>query len=229
MRDIDILLKEILCLMKNSDYNDVNRRDKKRAQGGFKMIRTGDVRMNDEGMKDLYVMMLSLQSLQNRGITIKETFHRSVRTLLLWYQQSENMEYLDLALLHVQAYANMGFALDDREDTVRVILEKTGKKKEDFIPRGYLIGKKIRLNKTQVRSMIGRWKPSRENPMTINEVIEEIIDRVKNHAEGRYIYQYSRASGSTQEEPEVYELVINEEESYFYDVKNFRFYTFMEE
>ena len=52
---------------------------------------------------------------------------------------------------------------------------------------------------------------------------------VKNHAEGRYIYQYSRASGSTQEEPEVYELVINEEESYFYDVKNFRFYTFMEE
>ena len=129
MRDIDILLKDILCLMKNSDYNDVNRRDKKRAQGGFKMIRTGDVRMNDEGMKDLYVMMLSLQSLQNRGITIKETFHRSVRTLLLWYQQSENMEYLDLALLHVQAYANMGFALDDREDTVRVILEKTGKKK----------------------------------------------------------------------------------------------------
>ena len=65
--------------------------------------------------------------------------------------------------------------------------------------------------------------------MTINEVIEEIIDRVKNHAEGRYIYQYSRTFGSTQEEPEVYELVINEEESYFYDVKNFRFYTFMEE
>ena len=129
MRDIDILLKDILCLMKNSDYNDVNRRGKKSAQGGFKMIRTGDVRMNDEEMKDLYVMMLSLQSLQNRGITIKETFHRSIRTLLLWYQQSENMEYLDLALLHVQAYANMGFALDDREDTVRVILEKTGKKK----------------------------------------------------------------------------------------------------
>lgn len=67
--------------------------------------------MNDEEMKDLYVMMLSLQSLQNRGITIKETFHRSIRTLLLWYQQSENMEYLDLALLHVQAYTNMGLPL----------------------------------------------------------------------------------------------------------------------
>lgn len=99
MRDIDILLKDILCLMKNSDYNDVNRRDKKRAQGGFKMIRTGDVRMNDEGMKDLYVMMLSLQSLQNRGITIKETFHRSVRTLLLWYQQLQKHGIFGSALL----------------------------------------------------------------------------------------------------------------------------------
>ena len=64
--------------------------------------------------------------------------------------------------------------------------------------------------------------------MAISEVIEEIIDHVKNHAEGRYIYQYSHSSGSTQEEPEVYKLVINEEESYFYDVKNFRCYTFME-
>ena len=74
MRDIDILLKDILCLMKNSDYNDVNRRDKKRAQGGFKMIRTGDVRMNDEGMKDLYVMMLSLQSCRIGGLQSKKHF-----------------------------------------------------------------------------------------------------------------------------------------------------------
>ena len=56
MRDIDVLLKDILCLMKNSDYNDVNRRDKKRAQGGFKMIRTGDVRMNDEGIMHKKIM-----------------------------------------------------------------------------------------------------------------------------------------------------------------------------
>ena len=131
MRDIDVLLKDILCLMKNSGYNDVNRRGKKSAQGGFKMIRTGDVRMNDEEMKDLYVMMLSLQSLQNRGITIKETFHRSIRTLLLWYQQSENMEYLDLALLHVQAYTNMGFALDDREEKRGFYPQRISDRKED--------------------------------------------------------------------------------------------------
>ena len=39
MRDIDVLLKDILCLMKNSGYNDVNRRGKKR---GFYPQRTSD-------------------------------------------------------------------------------------------------------------------------------------------------------------------------------------------
>ena len=34
---------------------------------------------------------------------------------------------------------------------------------------------------------------------------------------------------TTKGDIEVYELVINKDESYFYDVKKFRFYTFMEE
>ena len=31
------------------------------------------------------------------------------------------------------------------------------------------------------------------------------------------------------EDAEIYELVVGREESYFYDVRKFRFYTFMEE
>ena len=44
-----------------------------------------------------------------------------------------------------------------------------------------------------------------------------------------YIYQYHRTDVTTKGDIEVYELVINKDESYFYDVKKFRFYTFMEE
>ena len=38
-----------------------------------------------------------------------------------------------------------------------------------------------------------------------------------------------KADTFIKEDIEVYELVINKDESYFYDVKKFRFYTFMEE
>ena len=65
--------------------------------------------------------------------------------------------------------------------------------------------------------------------MTIGELVDDIIRKVKNHEAGRYIYQYHRTDVTTKGDIEVYELVINKDESYFYDVKKFRFYTFMEE
>ena len=88
----------------------------------------------DEYTKDLYTMMFSLQTLQNQGITIRETVYKSLDKLLLWNKESENSKYLELALLHMQAYANMGFALDEENKTIREILKKTGKTREDFFP-----------------------------------------------------------------------------------------------
>lgn len=178
--------------------------------------------------QEIYVMIFALQTLHNRGITIRETVFESLNHLLQWYHQSNSREYLKLALLHMQAYANMGFALDEQEPVVKELLELTGKDKGDFFPRGNITGRRIKVNKAQIRGMIGKWKPSKENPMTIGEVVDDIMDKIKGHKEGHYIYQYQRKS-SGEEQPEVYELVITREESYFYDVKKFKFYTFTEE
>ena len=120
----------------------------------------------------------------------------------------------------------MGFALDEADLSVQKVLEYTGKTKDDFFPRGNSFGKRIRLNRAQVRSMIGKWKPTKEHPMTIAELVDDIIYKVKTHCEGRYVYRYQRKKA---EDAEVYELVINKGECYFYDVKNFRFYTIVEE
>ena len=35
--------------------------------------------------------------------------------------------------------------------------------------------------------MIGKWKPSKEHPMTIAELVDDIIYKVKTHCEGRYV------------------------------------------
>ena len=49
----------------------------------------------DEYTKDLYTMMFSLQTLQNQGITIRETVYKSLDKLLLWNKESENSKYLE--------------------------------------------------------------------------------------------------------------------------------------
>ena len=53
----------------------------------------------DEYTKDLYTMMFSLQTLQNQGITIRETVYKSLDKLLLWNKESENSKYLELAFI----------------------------------------------------------------------------------------------------------------------------------
>ncbi len=72
------------------------------------------------------------KSAKPRAATIRETVYKSLDKLLLWNKESENSKYLELALLHMQAYANMGFALDEENKTIREILKKTGKTREDF-------------------------------------------------------------------------------------------------
>ena len=69
----------------------------------------------DEYTKDLYTMMFSLQTLQNQGITIRETVYKSLDKLLLWNKESENSKYLELALLHMQAYASRKDIFLERE------------------------------------------------------------------------------------------------------------------
>ena len=199
-----------------------------RDKGGVKVLYVEQTSHTDE-IKDIYIMMFTLQTLQNYGISAKDTIERSLGNLLCWYHESGDKKYLALALQHIQAYTNMGFAIDGQNQTVRDILQEMDKTISDFYPRGIMAGKRIRLNKTQVRSMIGKWKPSRDSPMTIGELVDDIIRKVREHQTGRYIYEYHRTDISSEAGTEIYELVINDGESYFHDVKRFRFYTFMEE
>lgn len=184
--------------------------------------------INGNKTQNLYVMMFTLQTLHNRGISIKETVYGSLENLLQWYNCSLDKKYLELAQMHMQAYVNMGFALDEKVPCIYQILFLSGKKASDFFPRDSLPSKRIRINKAQIRGMLGKWCPTKENPMTIHEVVDDILWKLKNQQEGHYIYQYQKKS-TKEGIPEIYELVINREESYFFDVKNFRFYTFLQE
>ena len=65
--------------------------------------------------------------------------------------------------------------------------------------------------------------------MTIQEVVDDILEKVSGHQIGRYLYTYHRFSVSDDTIPDTYELIIEEEKSYFYDINNFRFYTFIQE
>ena len=39
-------------------------------------------------IKDIYIMMFTLQTLQNYGISARDTIERSLENLLCWYHES---------------------------------------------------------------------------------------------------------------------------------------------
>ena len=87
-----------------------------------------------EEVENMYIMMFSLQTLQNYGISIKETIENSLVHLWRWYQQSGEEKYLALAEQHMQAYVNMGFAIDEKNQTIWDILYVTHQTIDDFCP-----------------------------------------------------------------------------------------------
>ena len=184
--------------------------------------------IKDNEYKEICVMMYSMWTLHYREISLAETLRSSLHMILGWYQNTGDKKLLELIRLHLQAYVNTGNSLNPEMEEIRTALETLGEDQEAFRPDAGFGGRKIQLTRAQVRSMIGRWRPTKENPMSIHEVVDDIIAKVSGHQKGRYLYTYHRFAGSDDEIPDAYELIIEEQGSYFYDVSNFRFYTFAE-
>lgn len=69
--------------------------------------------------------------------------------------------------------------------------------------------------------MIKRWPASPNQKIKIDEVVDDIISKAKNKEIGISYYECSVTK-------DVYELVINENEILFHDLKRGRFFTLLE-
>ena len=69
------------------------------------------------------------------------------------------------------------------------VLKELGTDRKQMFPKKFYRSYPIKHNKSQIRNMIGKWNAA--NCMAISEVVNDIIDKVKNHKEGIYYYQNS--------------------------------------
>lgn len=177
--------------------------------------------------KELMVeaLMMTFGAMHHMGLSIVEVMEQSIQWLILMYNETEDKSYYSILIAEVAAYINMGFSIPQGNAIIDEIMNK-----ENILAEMYELrrGKKVALTKLQVRSMIGKWKPSKESPMSIAEVVDDIIDKVKNKRIGSYQYMYRPFDADARNimKSDRYELVITENESFFWDIKNFKFYIF---
>lgn len=175
--------------------------------------------MNENEICYIDAIKFAAGSLQYKNISVKQTFSDVVSQLYWYYKNLDEKDYLRVAVLHIQAYLEMGFSYEDNLELFNEILKQLGTTRELKFPKKFYASKKIKLNKSQVRSMIGKWPASPHQKMKIDEVVNDIISKIKNKENGIFYYKCAVTEN-------LYELVISTKEIFFHDVARGIFYTF---
>ena len=159
------------------------------------------------------------------GVPREQTLILSMEQLLRFYECNPLEEYLTGALIQIQAYLELGMDYRKHADLFEKILDLCGLDKNEVFPRRYYGAVKVKLNKTQVRGMLRRWVPSRRGGLRIGQVVEDIMEKVSQNEKG--VYYYRNELNDPHMGDDIYELIIEEEDVYFHDIKCDRYYVFI--
>lgn len=170
---------------------------------------------------EIWIMIGILDAIVRKGILLTDVLDKSLDYLVQIYHATSDKRILDTAILQIKAFLYMGGDYAVLCDKFDAVIKQIGISREQIMLQ--YSAKKVGLTRGQVREMIGRWMPSKNNPMKIQDVVDDIIKKVSLHETGRYLYQYKRKDGKW-EELDQYELVIESDYAYFHDIGKMRYY-----
>ena len=172
---------------------------------------------------------LALTGIEEVGLNSEDVLRDSIDWLYERYSASNTKAFLEQAAKHMQAYVQLGFPYEKNEEVFDEILDllQTDRSQIQFLDKNCT--KIIRLNKKQVRSMIGRWSPHLHS-MTINAVVVDIIDKVEHEKDGVYTYSSGRMIDCGRELPkDEYRLIVDGQTAQFFDLRRKLYYTIEKE
>ncbi len=180
---------------------------------------------------------LAVANLQLNGASPKEVIIYSIQYLMeLCYPGQKGKEksqkskqesqkktaILNKAVLLIEAYIELGFAYDSQAELFEQVFCTAGLTADEVLSFKRRSAKKLRLSKSKIDSILGRWNP-KYHSNTKKEVIEDIIEKIRNQEQGEYFY-YSKWKHLEQED--IYQLVVEQDGNYFCHVNQQKYYEF---
>ena len=172
---------------------------------------------------------MAVRGLESRGIVVKNTILNSISYLAEQYMITGNLEYLMAAVSRIQAYLELGFCYEDNAEINDRILMELGTNRSEQFPRRVYNAERIPPVRGRVRLLLGRWTGSAYSTMKVDEIVDDIIRKVSTKEIGRYEY-HSNANPNIKQSgyrnDRIFELYVEEEESFLRDVQTNHYYTF---
>lgn len=177
--------------------------------------------------RDIEAIKLSLIGLPDvTGCSVGQVLVESIQYLL----NSSSIlgkELLILAVIHIEAYLEMGFLYDEQKELFDSVLEALNLNKNILFPRKFYKATTVKLNRNSIRRMIKKWPKTKDRQYTIEELIDDIMIKVKSRQIGVYYYQSTQGQRKTI--VGMYELVVHNDECYFHDILCKKYYVFENE
>ena len=169
---------------------------------------------------------LAVWNAESRKRFSKEILKESITWLIEAYQHSSDEFFLEKAFIHIYAYLDLGFSYEEISGQIAYITENLAVDDEDMEELKKRRYPRIKLSKSNIRSLMGRWNPVLHS-MTITEVVDDIYEKTVEKLEGEYLYHCGKIISSQDEEclwQHTYKLYINDGDALFQDVNRYKYY-----
>ena len=105
---------------------------------------------SDKMKRYIEAIKFAAGSLQYKDIPVKKTFCDTVTQLYHYYENNNDIRYLEVAALHIQAYLEMGFLYEEYEELFNRILLSLGTTREIQFPKRFYFAKRIKIGRAHV-------------------------------------------------------------------------------
>ena len=180
---------------------------------------------------DVQIIKLAVSNIESQGLSSKQVLIDSIRWLTQKYLDTLEEAYLNKAVLHIYCYLELGYPYELGRKEFDIILSYLGKEEEELFPKRKYKYKKIVLSRANIKKILGRWNP-KLHCMKIDEVVEDIIQKIQNKDYGEYCYHSGKLLLENDEKclwEQTYKLYVDVEETIFHHINENKYYVFTKE
>lgn len=178
----------------------------------------------------ILAIKIAIGNVEYAGLSSKDILWNSIDWLIKKYEETQDYNYLKKAVWHVYAYLELGYSYKDENLEFQSIIKVMEDEDRQEIKKLNRANRGIKINKTNIRNILGRWNPKLHS-MRIDYVVEDIIIKVTDQQIGEYTYYSGKALADNGQEKlyeKTFKLYIKEKESILQDVCGNRYYELIE-
>ena len=180
---------------------------------------------------NVQVIKLAVANIESQGLSSNDVLLESVSWLRENYERTSEKQYLIKAVWHIYAYLELGYPYEIGRKEFERVLQYLEIDEEIFSLAKKWTSKTSSLSRANIKKILGRWNPKLHS-MKIDEVVEEIINKVQSNDKGEYCYYSGKKISEQKDEclwERTFKLYVEDGKAILHYVNENKYYMFAQE